>query len=95
MVYTNDMCIGCNKCIRSCPALLANVAELGRINVDEKMCIGCGACFDHCQHNARDYNDVTWIKNMFEDRSKKELVAIEKLIESYSLEEEKYDTFQI
>lgn len=59
MVYTNDMCIGCNKCIRSCPALLANVAELGRINVDEKMCIGCGACFDHCQHNARDYNDDT------------------------------------
>ena len=32
---------------------------------------------------------------MFEDRSKKEIVAIEKLIESYSLEEEKYDTFQI
>ena len=23
------------------------------------MCIGCGACFDHCQHNARDYNDDT------------------------------------
>ena len=59
MVYTNDMCIGCNKCIRSCPALLANVAEFGRINVDEKMRIGCGARFDHCQHNARDYNDDT------------------------------------
>lgn len=45
--------------------------------------------------HARDYNDVTWIKNMFEDRSRKELVAIEKLIETYSLEEEKYDTFRI
>ena len=42
---------------------------------------------------ARDYNDVNFIKNMFEDRSKKELVAIEKLIESYEMEENKKQYF--
>ncbi len=44
---------------------------------------------------ARNYNDVNWIKNMFKDRSKKELIAIEKLIESYELDKEKYNKFQI
>lgn len=59
MVFTNEKCVGCNKCIRSCPALTANVAEEGKINVDEKMCIQCGACFDHCMHDARDFDDDT------------------------------------
>ena len=32
MVFTNSECIGCNKCIRSCPAELANVAEAVLLN---------------------------------------------------------------
>lgn len=59
MVFTNDNCVGCNKCIRTCPVLTANVAHDGRIDVDESMCIQCGACFDHCKHNARDFDDDT------------------------------------
>ena len=59
MVFTNDKCVGCNKCIRTCPVLTANVAEDGRIDVDESMCIQCGACFDNCHHGARDYEDDT------------------------------------
>ena len=59
MIFTNDNCIGCNKCIRSCPAITANIARDGRIEVDEEMCIACGACFDHCQHDARDFFDDT------------------------------------
>lgn len=59
MIYTNDNCIGCNKCIRSCPTLMANISENGKINIDNDMCIECGACFDNCQHNARDYEDDT------------------------------------
>lgn len=59
MIFTNDNCIGCNKCIRSCPSIMANIAKDKRIDVDEKMCIGCGSCFDHCQHEARDYIDDT------------------------------------
>lgn len=59
MVYTNDNCIGCNKCIRVCPTLLANEAKVGKIDVLEEYCIECGACFDACRHNARDYEDDT------------------------------------
>jgi iron only hydrogenase large subunit-like protein len=59
MIYTNSNCIGCNKCIRSCPAITANVANEGRIEVNPDMCISCGTCFDHCHHNARDYDDDT------------------------------------
>lgn len=59
MIFTNENCIGCNKCIRSCPVLTANIAEGYKINVDAATCIQCGACFDHCRHDARDYTDDT------------------------------------
>lgn len=59
MIFTNEKCVGCNKCIRSCPSLTANVAEDGKINVNEEMCIQCGACFDNCMHEARDFEDDT------------------------------------
>lgn len=59
MIFTNEKCVGCNKCIRSCPLLTANVAEDGKININEEMCIQCGACFDNCMHDARDFKDDT------------------------------------
>ena len=59
MIFTNDKCVGCNKCIRSCPTLLANVAHNERIDVNADMCIECGACFDNCRHEARDFEDDT------------------------------------
>ena len=59
MIFTNDKCVGCNKCIRSCPTLLANVAHNERIDVNADMCIECGVCFDNCRHEARDFEDDT------------------------------------
>ena len=59
MIFTNSNCIGCNKCIRSCPILIANISEDNRIDVNSEACIECGACFDNCKHNARDYEDDT------------------------------------
>lgn len=59
MVFTNEKCVGCNKCIRSCPVLIANVAEDDKIDVNADMCIQCGACFDSCMHKARDFDDDT------------------------------------
>ena len=50
LVYTNDKCVGCNKCISVCPVLTANkaVVENGenKILVDGEHCVSCGACFD-------------------------------------------------
>ncbi len=59
MVYTNDNCVNCNKCVRSCPTLLANHAKDGQMLVDEKTCLECGECFKACEHGAREFTDDT------------------------------------
>lgn len=60
LIFTNEDCSGCNKCVRACPVLTANDAtEPGRVTVNGEMCIACGACFDACSHEARDYEDDT------------------------------------
>lgn len=64
LVYTNEKCIGCNKCISVCPVITANRAVKGdrgepRIEVDGDKCIACGACFDACEHGAREFIDDT------------------------------------
>lgn len=69
LVYTNDKCIGCNKCLRACYCDGACIAVeengIQRINVDPAKCVGCGACIDVCKHNARDFYDDT--DRFFED----------------------------
>ena len=71
LVFTNDKCVGCNKCISVCSAMGACVSEepdengKSRIDVDGDRCIACGACFDVCMHGARAYLDDT--ERFFED----------------------------
>ena len=44
LIYTNDLCTGCNKCVRGCPVLTANIAtQEGYVTVDPDKCIACGA----------------------------------------------------
>lgn len=78
LVYTNDNCVGCNKCISVCPVLTANraVEENGKnkIVVDGSQCISCGACFDACAHDARSYYDDT--ERFFEDLKKGEKISL-------------------
>ncbi len=78
LVYTNDNCVGCNKCISACPVLTANraVTENGgnKIVVDGSQCISCGSCFDACAHNARSYHDDT--ERFFEDLRKGEKISL-------------------
>lgn len=63
LVFTDDKCTGCNRCISTCPVLGANIAaeENGknRVMVDGDACVHCGACIDACRHGARDFCDDT------------------------------------
>ena len=75
LIYTNDLCTGCNKCVRECPTLMSNVAiEAGHVKVDSEKCIACGACFDACPHAARDYNDDT--ERFFDDLSSGKKISV-------------------
>lgn len=78
LVFTNENCIGCNKCISVCPVLTANMAveENGqqRILVDGDKCISCGACFDACEHHAREFRDDT--ERFFEDLKRGERISV-------------------
>ena len=78
LVYTNDNCIGCNKCISACSCLGANYQSeqngKNRIEVDGSKCVACGACFDVCKHRAREFRDDT--ERFFEDLKKGEQISI-------------------
>lgn len=78
LIKTNENCIGCNRCIRACSSMGANVAvEKGRgniIDVDPDKCIACGACLDVCDHNAREYIDD--VDQFFEDLKKGNKISV-------------------
>ncbi|MCR5166662.1 MAG: 4Fe-4S binding protein [Oscillospiraceae bacterium] len=55
-------CVGCNACIRACPAPEANktfITEDRRsiTQVNSERCIACGECVRACRHGARNFND--------------------------------------
>ena len=80
LVFTNDRCVGCNKCINVCSCMGACISDspdengVSRIEVDGDRCIACGACFDACEHDAREYIDDT--ERFFEDLKKGESVSV-------------------
>lgn len=78
LVYTNEKCQGCNRCISVCPVLPANYSvkseEKQRIEVHGENCINCGACFDACEHQARGFRDDT--EQFFEDLRHGERISI-------------------
>lgn len=61
LIFTTDSCVGCNKCIKGCPAIGANtivdIEEGSRISVDGTKCIHCGSCLKNCTHDARRFTD--------------------------------------
>lgn len=57
-----EKCVGCNACVKVCPAGDANIAHTDeegnlRIQIDDKKCIKCGACIHACSHDARYFVD--------------------------------------
>ena len=78
IVFTNDNCIGCNKCIKVCSAIGAciSIEENGkaRIDVDPNKCVACGSCLDVCVHGAREFSDDT--ERFFDDLRKGEKISL-------------------
>lgn len=58
-----ENCMGCNKCIHSCPIIDANISYMkdgkSKTIIDREKCIMCGKCIEVCDHNARSYTDDT------------------------------------
>lgn len=78
LVYTNEKCQGCNRCISVCPVLTANysvqINQTQRIEVHSENCIACGACFDVCEHDARSFYDDT--EQFFSDLAQGEQISV-------------------
>ncbi|MFZ5643498.1 MAG: methyl-accepting chemotaxis protein [Bacillota bacterium] len=71
-------CVGCNKCIRSCPVFDANYAYIAegqnKVEVNPERCILCGNCIEVCDHKARNYRDDTEL--FFEDLERGKKISI-------------------
>ncbi len=80
LVFTNESCVGCNKCISVCSCLGACISSkpdetgISKINVDGTKCVACGACFDACEHGAREYRDDT--ERFIEDLKRGEKISL-------------------
>ena len=78
IVYTNDNCIGCNKCINVCSAIGACISTerdgKPRIEVDGTKCVACGSCMDVCVHGAREFEDDT--ERFFQDLENGESISL-------------------
>lgn len=64
IIVKPEKCVGCNACVRACPAPEANTTRQlddGRFitSVNPDKCIACGECVGVCNHGARDYIDDT------------------------------------
>lgn len=64
IIVKPEKCVGCNACVRNCPAPEANITktlEDGRFitTVNPDRCISCGECVRTCNHGARDFIDDT------------------------------------
>lgn len=61
VIKTDSNCIGCNRCISSCPVKKANVAlyQNGhfKMKANADRCIDCGACIKACNSGARRFDD--------------------------------------
>lgn len=78
LIYTNDNCISCNKCVRVCTSPGASYVEVSSsdsvVHIDPMRCVSCGACFAQCDHNAREYRDDT--QAFFDDLRRGEPISV-------------------
>ena len=48
LMFQDERCIGCGKCVKVCPLGLHTVGEDGKHIIDRKNCIACGKCVEAC-----------------------------------------------
>lgn len=51
LMYWQNRCIGCRKCIQICPNQALSWGACG-IEITRSKCVSCGACVDHCNSQA-------------------------------------------
>jgi len=79
IIFTiEEKCQGCNKCIRNCPVMGANISYTvngqNKVKVDQTRCIRCGHCIEVCDHEGRGYTDDT--ERFFNDLAKGKRISI-------------------
>lgn len=78
LIFTNEHCISCNKCVRVCTSPGASYVQSDSgssvVQINPERCISCGACFATCEHNARDYLDDT--DEFFRDLQRGEPISL-------------------
>ena len=78
VIFTNDKCIACNRCLSNCSLMGANVTVVkngvAHMEIDSRKCNDCGKCINVCVHNARDFRDDT--DTFFSDLSKGEKISV-------------------
>lgn len=79
IIVKPEKCVGCNACVRNCPAPEANITKMledGRFitTVNPEKCITCGECVRTCNHGARDYIDDT--RECMQRLSKEKLIIL-------------------
>jgi len=58
----DDVCTGCNRCVRECPMEMANITYQDvsgsiKVRIDYDKCIACGRCVTACRHESRTFTD--------------------------------------
>ena len=79
IVVDATKCVGCNACVRNCPAPEANITrqlQNGKFvtTVNPDKCITCGECVRTCEHGARDYLDDT--EEFMEQIGKQKMIVL-------------------
>ena len=79
LIYLDESkCVGCNKCIKECPILGANIAYnvdgTNKVKLNSEKCIHCGECIKVCDHDARNFNDDT--EKFFNDLSNRKNISV-------------------